>query len=213
MNNRPYIIIFSTISIDGRLASKTGYSELSCPIDKQRQHQLRAEVDAIMVGGNTVRVDNPSLTVKYAKKKDKDPIRVIVSKSLNLDISLKIFSTPPLTLVYTKSDNKSKQDELAKRGVIVRRFNELSDVFSDLYESFNVRRLMIEGGGNLIWSMIQENMYDEIRVTVSPRIFGNGVSLAQGEGFQGDESPRLRLVDAKICQCGDEVHLVYSKLK
>lgn len=70
---------------------------------------------------------------------------------------------------------------------------------------------MIEGGGNLIWSVIHEKLYDEIRVTVSPRIFGNGVSLAQGEGFQGDESPRLRLVDAKICQCGNEIHLVYIK--
>lgn len=164
-----------------------------------------------MVGGNTVRIDNPSLTVKYAKKKDKDPIRVIVSKSLNLDVSSKIFSIPPLTVVYTKSENRSKQYELEKRGVVVRRFNELSDVFSDLYESFNVRRLMIEGGGNLIWSVIHEKLYDEIRVTVSPRIFGNGVSLAQGEGFQGDESPRLRLVDAKICQCGNEIHLVYIK--
>lgn len=135
MKSRPYTIIFSTISIDGRLATKTGYSELSCPIDKQRQHQLRAEVDAIMVGGNTVRIDNPSLTVKYAKKKDKDPIRVIVSKSLNLDVSSKIFSIPPLTVVYTKSENRSKQYELEKRGVVVRRFNELSDVFSDLYES------------------------------------------------------------------------------
>jgi 2,5-diamino-6-(5-phosphoribosylamino)pyrimidin-4(3H)-one reductase (EC 1.1.1.-) len=66
---RPYVIIFSTLSIDGRLATKTGYSELSCPYDKQRQHEIRSEVDAVMVGANTVRVDNPSLTVKYSKNR------------------------------------------------------------------------------------------------------------------------------------------------
>ena len=201
---RPYVIIFSTISIDGRLATKSGYSELSCPYDKRRQHELRAQVDAVMVGGNTVRIDNPSLTVKYSKNKGKNPIRVVVSKSFNLDPSSKIFITPPPTIVYTQAD-------VSKEGIIVRKFNGLSDILEDLYNNFNVRYLMVEGGGHLIWSFIKEGLYDEIRVTISPRIFGNGVSFAEGEGFIGDEAPRLKLVDAKICECGNEVHLVYKR--
>ncbi|MEW9491907.1 MAG: 2,5-diamino-6-(ribosylamino)-4(3H)-pyrimidinone 5'-phosphate reductase [Candidatus Aramenus sulfurataquae] len=203
----PYIIIFSTVSIDGRLATKTGYSQLSCPFDKQRQHQLRAEVDAIVVGGNTVRVDNPSLTVKYAKK-EKDPIRVVVSESLNLDPSYKVFSTPPITIVYTKSDKSP--EEFVKRGVEVRRFSQLVDVFEDLY-ALGARKVMVEGGGRLIWSLVKEGLYHEIRVTVSPRVFGNGVSLAQGEGFNGEEAPKLKLVDFKLCECKNEVHLVYRR--
>ncbi|TRM74161.1 diaminohydroxyphosphoribosylaminopyrimidine reductase, partial [Sulfolobus sp. B5] len=55
------------------------------------------------------------------------------------------------------------------------------------------------------------DLYDEIRLTVSPRIFGNGVSFAQGEGYIGNDSPKLRLVDFKLCECGNEVHLIYKK--
>jgi 2,5-diamino-6-(ribosylamino)-4(3H)-pyrimidinone 5'-phosphate reductase len=88
---RPFVIISSTMSIDGRLASRDGFSELSCPYDKIRQHVLRSEVDAVMVGANTVRVDNPSLKLKYFK--GKDPVRVIVSESGNLDPSYRVFQT------------------------------------------------------------------------------------------------------------------------
>ncbi len=70
------------MSIDGRLASKDRYSQLSCPSDKRRQHILRSEVDAVLVGAETVRIDNPKLTLKYAH--GKNPIRVIISNSLDL---------------------------------------------------------------------------------------------------------------------------------
>ncbi|QGA54174.1 2,5-diamino-6-(ribosylamino)-4(3H)-pyrimidinone 5'-phosphate reductase [Sulfolobus sp. E5-1-F] len=207
---RPYVIIFSTVSMDGRLATKTGYSKLSCPYDKQRQHELRSEVDAVMVGANTVRVDNPSLTVKYAKNK-RNPIRVVVSGDFNLDPSYKIFTTPPLTIIYTSKYEREKVDEFSKKGVIIRKFVNLEDLLGDLYHNFNVRKLMIEGGGHLIWSFIRNDLYDEIRITISPRIFGNGVSFAQGEGFIDEDSPKLKLIDAKICECGNEVHLMYKK--
>ncbi|WP_338602170.1 2,5-diamino-6-(ribosylamino)-4(3H)-pyrimidinone 5'-phosphate reductase [Sulfolobus tengchongensis] len=208
---RPYIIIFSTVSIDGRLASKTGYSELSCPYDKQRQHELRSRVDAVMVGANTVRVDNPSLTVKYAKEK-RNPIRVVVSGSFNLDPSYKIFTTPPLTIIYTSNlKNDKKIEVFNQKGVLVKKFTNIYDIFQDLYEAFNVRTVMVEGGGHLIWTLIKNKLYDEIRITISPKIFGNGVNLAQGEGFNGEDAPKLNLIDAKICECGNEIHLIYKQ--
>lgn len=211
--NKPYIIIFSTVSIDGRLAAKDFYSELSCKYDKIRQHILRSEVDAVLVGGNTVRKDNPSLKLKYVK--GKDPVRVVVSKSFNLDINSKIFIIPPQTIVYTEKDNCILKDKLISRGIIVRIINNITicKIMNDLYENFAIRKIMIEGGGNTIWNAIKENCYDEIRVTISSRIFGNGINLANGEGFNGEESPSLQLVDAKICECNNEIHLIYKKFK
>jgi len=209
---KPYVIIFSTITIDGRLAAKDGYSELSCPYDKMRQHEIRANSDAIIVGANTVRIDNPKLTLKYAK--GKDPIRVVISSTLNLNPSYRIFETPPLTIVYTSlSHNQEIRKKLEERNVIIRILEQLTitKVLEDLYEKFNVRKVMIEGGGKLIWSCIKEGCYDEIIVTISPRIFGNGVSFAHGEGFEGIKSPNLKLVDVKICECKKEVVLRYFK--
>ena len=210
--NRPYIIIFSTITIDGRLASKDKFSQLSCPHDKRRQHILRSEVDAILVGAETVRVDNPKLTVKYAT--GKNPIRVIISNSLNFNVNSNVFTIPPPTIVYTSKRNKNKEiaHELSKKGVEIVYLDTLSpcEVMKDLYTK-GVRKVMIEGGGTTIWSFIKENCFDEIRVTISPKIFGNGVSFANGEGFKGIEAPTLKLVDVKLCECRQEVHLIYKK--
>jgi 2,5-diamino-6-(ribosylamino)-4(3H)-pyrimidinone 5'-phosphate reductase len=204
---RPFVIISSTMSIDGRLASRDGFSELSCPYDKIRQHVLRSEVDAVMVGANTVRVDNPSLRLKYFK--GKDPVRVIVSESGNLDPSYRVFQTPPTTILYTKADGPQLR-EFISRGVIVRRFGTVCDIITDLGEHFNVRKVMVEGGGKLNWALLREGCVDELRLTISPTIFGEGVNVFQGEGFPGKDAPRLVLENSYFCQCGKEIILKYK---
>ncbi|MEM0373589.1 MAG: 2,5-diamino-6-(ribosylamino)-4(3H)-pyrimidinone 5'-phosphate reductase [Sulfolobaceae archaeon] len=209
---KPYVIIFSTITVDGKLASKSGFSELSCPYDKMRQHAIRAESDAIIVGANTVRIDNPKLTLKYVK--GKDPIRVTLSSTLNFDPSYRIFEVPPPTIVYTSpAYNREVKEKLERKNVLIRILDNLSitNVLKDLYNNFNVKKVMIEGGGKLIWNCIKENCYDEIIITISPRIFGNGISFAEGEGFEGSDSPTLKLIDARICECKKEVVIRYSR--
>lgn len=218
MVDRPYIIIFSTMSIDGRLASKDRYSQLSCPSDKRRQHILRSEVDAVLVGAETVRIDNPKLTLKYAH--GKNPIRVIISNSLRFNVNNTIFTTPPPTIVYTSKLNEESSEKrqiiqaLIQKGVEIRYVNDMSicSIMRDLYITKNVKKIMVEGGGTTIWNFIKENCFDEIRITISPRIFGNGISLAQGEGFTGASAPRLQLVNVKLCECGQEVHIIYRKI-
>ncbi|BFH73320.1 2,5-diamino-6-(ribosylamino)-4(3H)-pyrimidinone 5'-phosphate reductase [Sulfurisphaera javensis] len=212
---RPYIIIFSTMTIDGRIASKDHYSELSCPYDKMRLHIVRSEVDAVLVGSNTVKIDNPKLTLKYAK--GKNPIRVTITTSLDIDLNSNIFITPPLTIVYTSYSTfikkKNTINQLETKGVLVRPLENLSscEIAKDLYE-LGIRKLLIEGGGRTIWNFIKDNCYDELRITISPKIFGNGVSVVNGEGFKGSEAPNLELVDYKLCECKKEVHLIYRRL-
>jgi len=212
---RPYIIIFSTMSIDGRIAAKDYYSELSCPFDKIRLHLVRSEVDAVLVGANTVKIDNPKLLLKYAK--GRNPIRVTISSKLDLDPSAIIFASPPTTILYTTQDSlKEKEkivEELKKKGVVIRTLNNLSScaVTEDLYE-LGIKRLLVEGGGKTIWSFIKEDCYDELRVTISPKIFGNGVSIVNGEGFEGIKAQTLKLIDYKLCECKNEIHIRYKKL-
>jgi 2,5-diamino-6-(ribosylamino)-4(3H)-pyrimidinone 5'-phosphate reductase len=199
---RAYIIIFSAVSVDGRLAAKDGFSQLSCPYDKERQYRLREEVDAVMVGANTVRVDDPVLRRARA--------RVILSRSLNLNPDFRVFSVPPRTIVYTENEGETASI-LRSKGVEVRMVNlDPCSIAQDLY-SLGIRKVMLEGGGRTIWEFVKADCYDEVRVTISPRLFGNGVSLLQGEGFEGEKSPRLRLKSCEVCQCGNEVHLVYLK--
>jgi 2,5-diamino-6-(ribosylamino)-4(3H)-pyrimidinone 5'-phosphate reductase len=72
----PYVVVYSTITVDDRLASKTGFSQLSCPHDLKRLHQLRASSDAVMVGANTIIADDPSLRLKYVE--GRNPDRIVV---------------------------------------------------------------------------------------------------------------------------------------
>lgn len=70
---------------------------------------------------------------------------------------------------------------------------------------------MVEGGGKLNWSLMKEGCVDEVRVTVSPRVFGSGTSIFDGDGFPGSMSPTLKLHSAYRCQCGEEIVLIYKK--
>ncbi|MEM3326316.1 MAG: dihydrofolate reductase family protein, partial [Thermoproteus sp.] len=96
---RPYVYLAAAITIDGRIASKTGFSRLSCPIDLKRLHALRAKVDAVLVGARTVLVDNPRLTVRYVE--GRNPIRVVVDGSLSLPPDLRVFDKSAPTIVLT----------------------------------------------------------------------------------------------------------------
>lgn len=206
--DRPYIIIFSTVSLDGRLASKTGYSNLSCKWDKIRQYILRSKVDAVVVGANTVRVDDPTLS----PKKGGNYIRVIVTHSLNLNPSAKIFDTSLMrTLILTDNEEEEAWEKFRGRNIDLIRFNNICEGFSRLSADYNVRKIMVEGGGRLIWSIIREGCYDEVRITVSNKIFGSGRNLVEGEGFSDEEYPVLHLVKTQLCQCGNEVHMIFKK--
>ena len=206
---RPYVIIYFTESIDGRIASRTGYSKLSCPYDLKRLHSVRAQVDAVIVGANTVRLDNPKLTVRLVE--GRNPIRVLISASGNLDPGLNLFSVPPLTVVYTVSMEGGLERELKAKGVEIVRLSEITacSVVEDLYSRFSVRKVLVEGGGKTVWSFVKEDCFDELRVTVSPVIFGSGRNSVEGEGF--DEGKRLRLKAFKPCECGQEIYLIYEK--
>lgn len=117
---RPYVIIVSAMSIDGRIASKTGYSRLSCPFDLKRLHEVRASVDAIMVGANTIINDDPALTPRYVKA-DRNPIRVVIDGRLRIPITARVITNKeaPTIIVTTESAPANKLAEIKGLGVEV----------------------------------------------------------------------------------------------
>jgi 2,5-diamino-6-(ribosylamino)-4(3H)-pyrimidinone 5'-phosphate reductase len=212
---RPYVIIVSAASIDGRIASKTGYSRLSCSFDLRRLHEVRASVDAIMVGANTVIIDDPSLTPRYVKAV-KNPIRIVIDGLLRIPLTAKVVvnKEAPTIIVTTESAPIDKVMALKNNGVDVwvigkDRVN-LKEALERLYEEKDVRRVLVEGGGHLNWELIKEGLVDEVRLTISPYVFGAGTSFIEGEGYPTTmEGPRLRLKSVNLCECGQEVILNY----
>lgn len=214
---RPYVRIYATMSVDGKIASKTGDSRLSCPYDKLRLHSMRSIVDGVMVGANTILRDNPQLTVRLVK--GRNPVRVVVDGSLKIPLNAKVLdvNVAPTIIITSSVAGSDKVEQLRRLGVDVvvieseSTLIDMSKALKALHEK-GLKDLLVEGGGTLLWSIISQRLLDELRITVSPYVIGgrNSVSLVEGEGFGHiSEWLRLKLVNHKICECGDEIHLVY----
>lgn len=215
---KPYVTAFVTMSVDGKIASRSGESRLSCPFDKKRLHELRAMSDGIMVGANTVRIDDPLLTPRLVQV-EKPPARIVVDGKLTLTPTYRVFKVKdaPTYIITSSKTPESKLRKFEDIGVNVIKAPEkdsevnLSYALSELYGK-GIKHILVEGGGNLIWSLLKQNLIDEFRVTISPFIIGgkSAVTPVEGEGFTNLGSwVRLELLNYFLCECGQEIHLVY----
>ena len=217
VKSRPHVILSVAMTIDGKIATKKGDSELSSKQDKLRIHKLRSKVDAILVGSNTVKRDNPSLTVRYVK--GKNPIRIILDSKGTISFDSKIVKTSkkiPTILAVSKKASKKTIDKLKKNSIEVIETGEnrvnLKNLLNILSKN-KVKTILVEGGGTVNWAFIKEGLVDEIIVTVTPFLVGgiNAISLVEGDGFSKiQESLKLRL--KKINRFGNEVVLHYTNL-
>ena len=215
---RPYTIIFSTTTLDGRIASSTRYSMLSCNYDFARLRLLRGAAEAVMVGASTVLIDNPSLRKRFNPRSNKY-YRVVVDGRLRLHDELRLVSEPgPPVIVFTATLDSEKIKCLEAKGVRVHVVGEngvvdLAKAMEILVTRYDVRRLLIEGGGILNYNMLKAGLVDEIRVTYTPYVFAAGRNVfddPQARGFPTTSlSPRLRLLCLEKCPCGNCVHVAY----
>ncbi|MFQ6024986.1 MAG: 2,5-diamino-6-(ribosylamino)-4(3H)-pyrimidinone 5'-phosphate reductase [Nitrosopumilaceae archaeon] len=212
---RPYVILSAAISLDGKIATKSGDSQLSSKSDTQRVHELRSRVDAILVGRRTISVDNPLLTVKYSK--GRNPIRVILDSKGTIKSSSKILKTcneVPTIIAVSEKISKTNLTRLLKYSVEVikcgkKRVN-LKQLFRILHKK-RIKKILVEGGGTTNWSLIKEGMVDEVIVTVTPFILGgnDAISLVGGAGFDRiSKSCSLKL--KKTSRRNNEIVLHYA---
>ncbi len=215
--SRPHVILSAAISVDGKIATKTGDSNLSSKIDKIRVHKLRSKVDAILIGQNTLRRDDPILSVRYAK--GRNPIRIILDSRGKISSKSKIIKTCnkiPTILAVSKNISNKNLQRLKKYPleIIIAGENKvnLKQLLKQL-EKRKIKKLLLEGGGTVNWEFIKQGLFDEIIVTVTPFLIGGtkSISLVQGLGFSKiSKSTKLKL--KKIKQQQNELVLHYTKL-
>jgi riboflavin-specific deaminase C-terminal domain len=190
---RPYVIIVSEVSVDGKLTLYRGASskELMSLMDMEAYrylHEIRAKVDGIMVGCETVRTDNPSLTVRYAE--GKNPVRIIPCSTANVPLDANIFSKDaPTIIVSTLRAPKERIDKIRKLGaevwIVGEDLVDFETLLPMLYER-GIKSLMVEGGSSINWEFVKRGFVDEIRLIHLPVIVGgeNVPTLVGGEGFK-----------------------------
>ena len=198
--SRPHVILSAAISIDGKIATRLGDSKLSSKKDKIRLHRLRSKVDAILVGKNTIHRDDPLLTVRHVK--GKNPTRIILDSQGTISVNSKILQTcnkVPTIIAVSKRISKANLQKLKRFPVEIIMTGENSVNIKSLMNNLSKRKIntvLVEGGGTINWQFIQNNLFDEILITIAPFIIGgtDAITFVQGRGFDKIiKSPRLRL--------------------
>lgn len=168
---RPYIILKWAETADGFIA-KTNYDSkwISNALSRKMVHQWRAEEDAILVATNTAHYDNPRLNVRNWK--GENPIRIVIDRNLRLDSDLNLFDGSQQTICYNLKKNSSRKN-IAFVKLTNDRFFEL--LFEDLYKR-KILSVIIEGGAEILSSLIRKNLWDEARVFKSLVKFEAGIA-------------------------------------
>lgn len=219
LNDRPYVILNAAMSVDGKIATRTGDSKLSGDEDLHRVHELRAHVDAIMIGIRTVVVDDPKLTTKWLG--GRNPMRVIVDSEARTpptSQALTFDKTAKTLIAVCSKASKQNVEGLIRAGaqIFVAGEGDAVDLPSLMkhLKAIGIRTLLLEGGGMLNWSMISLDLVDELRIAVAPFIIGgcDATSLVDGEGVRSiQDSMRLRL--ESVQRLDRDVILIYKVLR
>ena len=221
---KPYVILNAAMTLDGKIATENGSSNISGEEDLKRVHELRKECDAIMVGIGTVMADDPRLTVhKVDANPDDNPLRVVVDSKCRTPIDARITNEDAKTVIAVANEYKDdflkseKYQTFKNRGV---KFFFSGSEHVDLVSLMNylheegIEKLMLEGGATLNFSMIKSDLIDEIRICIAPMVVGGAKAKTffDGEGFPVmDLAARLELVDSY--SLGKDLILTYKVLK
>jgi 2,5-diamino-6-(ribosylamino)-4(3H)-pyrimidinone 5'-phosphate reductase len=215
---RPHVWVNVAMSADGKLSTRERRQvKISGKEDFSRVDLLKAGNDAIMVGIGTVLADDPSLTIKSpelkAKRKERgvgeNPVRIVVDSRLRCpgDASLLHKGEGKRIIACSNRADQEKASELRAYATIIRAGEDhvdLEALLSKLYD-LGIRKLMVEGGGTLIWALFEADLVDELTCFVGNMIIGGGTAptLADGEGFiREDHFVPLDLVSADLVDKG-----------
>ena len=186
---RPHVIFSAAITLDGKLATRTGDSKLSSKADKIRVHKLRSKVDAILVGKNTAKIDDPLLSVHNIKKKN--PVRIILDSNATIRTSSRILKTCskiPTIIVVSKRAQKKNLQRLEKfpvQVIICGKYTVNVKKLLGILKKKGIKNILVEGGGTTNWTFVKENLVDEAIITITPYLVGgiNATTLVDGDGF------------------------------
>ncbi|UCE59561.1 MAG: bifunctional diaminohydroxyphosphoribosylaminopyrimidine deaminase/5-amino-6-(5-phosphoribosylamino)uracil reductase RibD [Phycisphaerales bacterium] len=180
-SSRPFVIAKWAQSLDGKLATRTGQSKwISCEESRRRVHRLRARVDAILVGSQTVKADDPLLTARDVPLKRR-AARVVLDGRLRISEKCRLVNTADeiRTLVVTTAKQAStpKAKRLARKGIEIiacrrhRGHLALEECLAGLARR-DVTNLLVEGGPTVLTALLEAELVDEAMVFIAPKLIG-----------------------------------------
>lgn len=219
--NRPFVFINVAATADGKIDTfERRGAVISSVRDKERVDKLRADSDAILVGGRTLHDEDPKLTVKsetlrnarLARGLPANPAKVAVASRLNLnpDSNFLTAGSARIILFTTAQTDETQLSMLRSHGAEIFVHEEKQVNLKSMLETLKeigIHRLMVEGGATLNFELLRLGLVDELTIYVAPMIFGGekAPTTAAGSGLAGSEAVPLKLVNVESWEDGGVV--------
>lgn len=191
----PFVILKTAMSLDGKIATSTGESKwITSEVSREKVHELRDQVDAILVGIGTILSDDPALTTRLQDKKGKDPTRIVLDSHARTPLTARIINPDSLAeviIAVTSQAPKEKIVQLEKRNakVIVIPEKDGRVCFKTLMQNIGERGLtsvLVEGGGKVNESVLKSGVVDKVMCFIAPKFIGGRQSpgIIDGDGIK-----------------------------
>lgn len=188
--DRPYIAVKSAMTLDGKLATKTGdASWISGEAARARVHELRDRFDAIMVGVGTVISDDPRLTARPDAGGGDDPLRIVLDEQLDIPLDATVVQDEHETVLVTDQAREGSEDvgRLREQGVDIRYAEDrrLAEFLQGLRDD-GIEDVLVEGGGATNWELFAQGLVDRLYLFIAPTILGGdaATTLVDGDGVE-----------------------------
>jgi diaminohydroxyphosphoribosylaminopyrimidine deaminase/5-amino-6-(5-phosphoribosylamino)uracil reductase len=195
----PYVILKAGMTLDGQIATSSGEAKwITSTLSRREVHQLRAEVDAVVVGIGTVLSDNPSLTARlgarFQRLAKKQPLRVVVDSRLRTPLGAKVLRRVDgarTLIATTRAAPAARRLALERLGVEIVALAPVKGRVSLLalmreLGKRSITSVLVEGGGELNAAMLKANVVRQVRLYVAPSLLGG----TDAKGMIGGKSPR-----------------------
>jgi 3,4-dihydroxy 2-butanone 4-phosphate synthase/GTP cyclohydrolase II len=212
--DRPFVVLKYAQSVDGRIATAAGAAEwISGEAERRVTHAMRASCDAILVGVNTVLVDDPQLTVRLTP--GASPRRVILDSTLRIPDTARVLDAEAATtIITTKRSDPARRDEFRGRGVAIEVVPgtsagvDLAAAFAALRRA-GTESVLVEGGAGVITSILAAGVVDRLVVAVAPLVLGAGIEAVGPLGV-ARVADGVKLVNRTIHTADDDLLLAWD---
>ena len=212
--DRPYVVLKYAQSVDGRIATSTGDARwISGEAERRISHTLRAACDAVLVGIGTVLLDDPQLTVRMVP--GASPVRVVLDSTLRIPDAARVLDAEAPTLVVTtERSSPSRRESLRRRQIRVCVVPsgpggvDLGAALAAL-RTEGIRSLLVEGGAEVITSLLAAGLVDRLVVGVSPMILGTGTEAVGPLGVSRVRDG-IRLTNRSVHMTAEDILLAWD---
>lgn len=177
-NKAPFVNLKLAQSLDGKIALSSGESQwITGPEARIHAHSERGLHQGVIIGANTLRVDNPKLNVRLDNYQGPQPYRIVFTKSANLNQTFKLFTDElkEKTLIYTHTPLKGSP--LPPENIML--ITDIKEALCDLYQR-KIINLYLEGGATLAGEFLSQKLIQRLSLYLAPTILGEGLSSVKG---------------------------------